>query len=183
MAHSTSVGSLTVDIVVDHDDVFQIHHRQRGEQRVLAFAGLFLDRDHRVPKRAAAERDVDILDLDSGGAQRRTDGGVARRRREPGVLPRHVQIVVDRVLAHRNRLDAHQRIPVQPAHQAGEFAEAAFRKSPAGRQHFRLEHDLGVGNVRHVDGLARRQLKPARRGCRRRSPSRRRRAARDNPSR
>ena len=56
-----------VDVVVDHDDVLEVHHRERGEQRVLALAGLLPDRDHRVPERAAAERDVDVLDLHAGG--------------------------------------------------------------------------------------------------------------------
>ena len=28
-----------VDVVVDHDDMLQVHHRERGEQRVLAVAG------------------------------------------------------------------------------------------------------------------------------------------------
>ena len=29
-----------VDVVVDHHDVLEVHHRQRREQRVLAFARL-----------------------------------------------------------------------------------------------------------------------------------------------
>src|SRR6185503_5592867 len=37
----------------------------------------------------------------------------------------------------------------------GEFAEPAFRLGPAGRQDFRLQHDLGIGDARHVDGRAR----------------------------
>ena len=90
--------------------------------------------------------------------QRLPDRGVTRRRGEPGVLPRHVQVVVDRVLAHRDGLDANQRIPVQPAHQPGELAEAPFRPGPAGRQDFRLEHDFGIGDVGHVDGGAGRKL-------------------------
>ena len=147
-----------VDVVVDHDHVLEVHHRERREQRVLGLARLLLDRDHRVPERAAAERDVDVLHLHAGGAQRLPDRGVARRRREPGVLPRHVQVVVDRVLAHRDRLDAHQRVPVQPAHQPRELAEAAFRPGPAGRQDLGLEHDLGVGDVGQVDGRAGREL-------------------------
>ena len=57
----------------------------------------------------------------------------------------------------RNRFHAHQRIPVQPAHQPREFAEPAFGPGPAGRQDFRLEHDLGIGDVRHVDRFAHRQ--------------------------
>ncbi len=124
----------------------------------LASPGLLLDRDHRVPEGAAAERDVDVVDLDAGGPERLADRRIARRRGEPGVLPRHVQVVVDRVLAHRDRLDAHQRVPVQAAHQAGEFAEASFRIGPAGRQDFGFEDDLGVGDIRHIDGLAGRQF-------------------------
>src|SRR5262249_42393148 len=44
-----------VDVVVDHHHVLEIHDRERGEQRVLRFARLLLDRYHRVPERAAAE--------------------------------------------------------------------------------------------------------------------------------
>jgi len=47
---------------------------------------------------------------------------------------------------------------VQPAHQPGELAEAPFRPGPAGRQDLRLQHDLGVRDIRQVDGLARREL-------------------------
>jgi hypothetical protein len=54
--------------------------------------------------------------------------------------------------------DPHQRVPVQPAHQAGEFAEAAFRECPAGRQDFRLQHDLGIGDAGQIDGPALRKL-------------------------
>src|SRR5499427_7990322 len=67
-----------VDVVVDHYYVREGDHRERGEQRVLAFARLLLDRYHRVPERAAAERDVDVLDLHAGGPQRLADGGIAR---------------------------------------------------------------------------------------------------------
>ena len=47
---------------------------------------------------------------------------------------------------------------MQPAHQPRELAEAALRPGPAGRQDLRLEHDLGIGDIGQVDGLARREL-------------------------
>ena len=47
---------------------------------------------------------------------------------------------------------------MQAAHQPGELAEAALRPGPAGRQDLGLEHDLGVGDIGQVDGLAGRQL-------------------------
>jgi len=49
---------------------------------------------------------------------------------------------------------AHLRVPMQTAHQAGEFAKAAFRVDPASGQDFAFEHDLGVSDTRHVDGFA-----------------------------
>ena len=143
-----------VDVVVDDDDVHQVHHGQRGKQGVLALARLLADRDHRVPEGASAQRDVDVLDLDSRGLERPPDRLVAGGRGKPGVFPWHVQCVVDRVLAHEDRLDAHVRIPVQPAHQAGELAEAALGLRPARREDLRLEHDLGVRDIGQVDRLA-----------------------------
>jgi hypothetical protein len=46
----------------------------------------------------------------------------------------------------------------QCTHQPGELAEPAFRPGPAGRQDFGLQHDLGIGDVRHVNGGAGREL-------------------------
>ena len=152
------LGVVHVDVVVHHDDVLDVLGGERGEEGVLAFAGLLPDGDDGVPEAAAAERDVDVLHLDAGVLERAAQRGVARRRGEPGVFPRHVQRVVDRVLAPRDRLDLHERVPVQAAHQARELAEAALGMRPAGRQDFGFEHDLGVGDARQVDRLAQRQL-------------------------
>ena len=47
---------------------------------------------------------------------------------------------------------------MQPAHQARELAEAAFRPCPAGGKNLRLKHDLGIGDIRQINRLAWRQL-------------------------
>ena len=65
-----------------------------------------------------------------------------------------MQRVVNRVLAHHDGFDAHNRVPVQSAHQSGELAEAALRLGPADRQDFAFEYDFAVGDVGQVDGLA-----------------------------
>ena len=46
---------------------------------------------------------------------------------------------------------------MQPAHQARELAEAALWPRPTGREDFAFEHDLGIGDELHVDGLAGRE--------------------------
>src|ERR1700691_4243105 len=122
-----------IDVVIDHDDMFDIHDRERSEQRVLAIAGLLLDRDHRMPEGDAAHRHVDVLDDDACGAQGLTDRGITRRRHQPGIFPGHMQRVIDRVAPHRHGLDADDRIPVKPAHQPGELAETPLGLGTAGR--------------------------------------------------
>src|SRR5262249_51687487 len=67
-----------VDVVVHDHHVLQIHHRQRGEERVLSLAGLLADGDDGVPERAGAERHVDVLYLHARRLERAPDGGVAR---------------------------------------------------------------------------------------------------------
>ena len=46
-----------VDVVIDHDDVFQIHHRQRGKNALLAALSV-MDLKHVV----VADDDIDIND-------------------------------------------------------------------------------------------------------------------------
>ena len=43
---------------------------------------------------------------------------------------------------------------MQAAHQPRELAEAALRPGPAGGQDLRFQHDLGIGDVRQIDGHA-----------------------------
>ena len=100
IAHSTSIALNTSMSSSTTTTCFEIHHRERREQRVLAFAGLLSDRDDRVPERAAAERDVDVVHLHAGVLERGADRRIARRRGEPGVFPRHVQRIINRVPAH-----------------------------------------------------------------------------------
>ena len=147
-----------IDIVVHHHHVLQVHHRQRGHEGILALAGLLLDGNDGVPETTAAEGDVDVLELHAGNLDCLADGLITRGCCQPGVLPRHVQRVVGRVLAHQDGLDAHVRIPVQAAHQPGEFTEAAFGLGPAGGHDLGFEHDFGIGDIGQVDGLARCQI-------------------------
>ena len=158
IAHSTSVGSLTSMSSSTTTTCLRSITDSAASSAFLPSPGCFLIEITACQNAQPPSVTLMSLTCDAGGLQRLADRGVARRRREPGVLPRHVQVVVDRVLAHRDRLDAHQRVPVQPAHQPRELAEAALRPGPAGRQDFRLQHDLGVGDVGHVDGLAGREL-------------------------
>ena len=138
--------------------MLQTHRRQSREQRIFSFARLLVDRDDGMPETAAAQCNVDVFHLNSGVFQRAPYDGVARGRGEPCVLPRHVKRVVDGVPSHRNGLNLDQRVPVQPAHEPCELAEAALGVSPARGQDLGLQDNLCIGDRRHLDGLAHRKL-------------------------
>ena len=157
IAHSTSIGLFTSMSSSTITTCFRSITESAARMAFLASPGCFLIEITACQK--AQPPSVTLMSFTTTPAvlQRLADRGIARRRREPGVLPRHVQRVVDRVLAVRDRRDPHQRVPVQPAHQPREFAEAPFRPRPAGGKNFPLQHDLGIGDERHVDRLARRE--------------------------
>ena len=182
IAHSTSIGSNTSMSSSTTTTCLRSITESAASSAFLPSPGCFLI--EMTACQNAQPPSVTLMSFTCTPAvlQRRADRGVARRRREPGVLPRHVQGVVDRVLAHRDRLDAHQRVPVQPAHQPRELAEAAFRLGPAGRQDLGLRARFRRRRCRAGRSSRTARARPARRAGRRRSPSRRRRAARESRS-
>src|SRR5438093_10723340 len=86
---------------------------------------------------------------------------------EPGVFPRHLEQLEDRVAPVRDRRHLEDRVRLEVAIHAGELAKRALVLRPADRQELALEHDLGVGDGGHVDrpaldGADGRTVEPAR---------------------
>jgi hypothetical protein len=69
-----------------------------------------------------------------------------------------MQRVIDRVAPPGDRLDPYQRVPVQPAHQARELAEASLRPGPPRREDLCFQDDLRAGDAWQVYGFALREL-------------------------
>ena len=89
-------------------------------------------------------------------------GGFGGGAVEPVVFPGHLQGVEDRVFAVGDGVDAEERVVLEVALHAGEFAEGAFVGGPAVGEKFAFENDFGVGGdedfvavaAHHSDGGA-----------------------------